>query len=381
MTGFSSRPAILFAMRYPDDVGMVWNSIVRSYDAAAKRLSPRFDCLVAFPRLTGNPKFAPRWLTSIEADFYTRPDGDRLANVVRNYRVKTIVYMGCDPATIDLPQLRASGVRTINYERDSYPVATGQPFWKRTAKQLLRRRLRWNLHDLYIANAHHQRDFLLNFACLPPERVTTIVNGVDVDYFTPGTPPDAAELGVPDTNHYVLSICQARPEKRVDFLIDAAAEVFRRAPDLSLTFVHVGDGECLQDWKAKAESLGLQNRFRFIGFRNDVLPFLRLATCLVHTAERESFGLVVAEAMACGKPVISTNAPGPAEIVLDGWTGRLMKQPDAAEFADAILKLLTEGRLEAWGNAARERAIERFDLKRQVNELADLIDKTTTLDI
>jgi glycosyltransferase involved in cell wall biosynthesis len=241
-------------------------------------------------------------------------------------------------------------------------------------KRIMRRWLRIGVHDRYIADAHHQRRFLLEFAALPPDRVDTVVNGVDLERFSPGAKQDPVSLNLPVTENYVLSVSQARPEKRLDVLIEAAEEVFRIRPGLSVTFLHVGDGQCLEKWKAKAKKHGLGDRYQFAGGKADVVPYHRLATVFAHPAERESFGYAVAEAMACGKPVIAARSSGPSEIIDEGVTGTLVEIGDVQGFARAILALLDDSsRRKQMGAAGRERAVRLYDLHRQSVELASVI--------
>jgi glycosyltransferase involved in cell wall biosynthesis len=266
------------------------------------------------------------------------------------------------------------GLKTINFEVDSYPTDFERSKFKWTLKRLLRGWLKVGVHDCYIANAHHQRRFLLDFAALPPDRIVTVVNGIDAGKFCPGQPPDPASLGLPRTDYYIVSISQARPEKRVDVAIEAAAEIFRTRPELSLTFIHIGDGQCLEPWKAKAAELGLGDRFQFPGSRSDVLPYLRLATAFVHPAERESFGFAVVEAMACAKPVVAARSAGPAEIIVPEATGFLVDSGDAKSLARELLKLVDDPSLrEGMGRAARERVLEHYDSRKQALELARAI--------
>jgi len=361
---------IAFAMRYPDDVGYVWNTVGKTFDMAAGDLQSRVRCFSTYPELTGSPAFRPTFLSPRQVDFYSNAPADREAieAFVHAEQIKTVVYMSCDPASIDLPWLRGLGVRTVCCEQDSFPVNATQPWWKSLAKQVVRRHLQHNLHDLYVAVAEHQRDFLLDFAGMPPRRVITIVNGVDTERFTPAK-SDATALGLPTTDYYSLSVGQSRPEKRVHFLIDAAAEIFRRDPDLSLTFVHVGEGPTFEADVAKAAALGLSGRFIFVGRQNDTLPYHRLASFLTHAAERESFGLVLAEAMSCGKPVIATVSPGPAEIIDPDVTGVLVAPDDLSGFADAIQRFVADrDRQQRMGAAARERAESRFSLRRAADD-------------
>jgi glycosyltransferase involved in cell wall biosynthesis len=204
--------------------------------------------------------------------------------------------------------------------------------------------------------------------------VETVVNGVDLERFTPDPRPDPTILGLPVTDHYIVSVSQARAEKRIDVLIDAASELFRHRPELSLTFVHVGGGQCLNEWKARAASLGLGDRYQFPGTRLDVVPYFRLATIFAHAAERESFGFVVAEAMACGKPVIAARSPGPSEIIDPGVTGILVEPGDVPGMARELLSLVEDPlRRERMGAAGRERCMGLYDGRRPAVELARVI--------
>jgi glycosyltransferase involved in cell wall biosynthesis len=369
-------PGVIFAMRYDNATGFVWDSMARTYDAAAALLAPVARSYVAYPAVTPNATYTPRALQPIEGDLYRteRPRRSHLAEILAACRARVVVYMGCEPREISLRFLRRHGVRTISYEQESFPPDRRQSLFRAGLKQLLRARLKYNLHDLYLANAEHQRRFLLTFAGLPAARVHTVVNGVDTDLFRPGPPPDPAAYGLPRTAHYALTVCQARPEKRVDFLIDVAAEVFRRRPDLSLTFVCVGDGQCLPTWRERADRLGLTDRFTFAGFHKDVAPLHRLASFLVHAAERESFGFVLAEAMATGRPVIASDAPGPREIIADGATGFVVAKHDVGGFAGAVVRLAEDEPLRTrLGEAALLRARELFSKAEQARRLQQII--------
>lgn len=364
-------------MRYPDDVGLVWASMARVYSGTAAELSGIARALICFPVLTDHPAFPTPWAIRIACDWYDThipASRDRIKTLVAEENIKVVLYMGCPGETVDFRFLHRLGIRTVDYEQDSYPTTYHQPWVKRATKRILRRWLKRGIHDRYVANAQHQRRFLIDFAQLPRERVDIVVNGVDVVRFEPKTCPDPATLGLPLADHYVVSISQARPEKRVDLLIDAAVELFRTRPELSLTFVHVGDGQCLDEWKRKALGLGLGNRYQFVGRQTDVAPYHQLATLFAHPAERESFGYAVAEAMACGKPVIAARSPGPAEIIDEGVTGRLVEPGDIHGFAQAMLALIDDPLLRAqMGAAGRERAVRLYDGRRQSSELANVI--------
>ena len=373
----SELPSIAFAMRYPDDVGLVWASLARGPGTAMRELAEVAGALVCFPVLTDRPAFQTPWATRLPCNWYdtqTPTSREQIQALVREHHIKVVFYWSCPSDSVDIRFLHGLGLRTINCEVDSYPPNSQQPLIKWLAKRLLRGWLAIGIHDRYVANAHHQRRFLLEFAALPAHRVETVVDGVDLERFTPEPRPEPAELDLPVSEYYVISVSQARPEKRVDVLVDTAIELFSLRPELSLTFVHVGGGQCLEEWKKRAAPLG--DRYRFTGSKSDVVPYLRLATIFVHAAERESFGYVVAEAMACGKPIIAARIPGPSELMEEGVTGILVVPGDASGMARQILGLLDDPpRRERMGLAGRERAQRHYNSRRQAVELAAILKK------
>jgi glycosyltransferase involved in cell wall biosynthesis len=374
-----TRPTVVFAMRYPDDVGLVWASQANVYAVTAAELASEAAPLLCFPVLTEKPAFDTPWTKRLACDWYdthTPASREAIAAAALEHHVRVVVYMGCPGESVDWKLFRRLGIRTLNYEVDSYPTDATQPWYKWAVKKVLRGLLHRGVHCRYAANSIQQRDFLLRFAALPASRLDTVVNGVDVERFSPGSPPDPAALGLPATDNYIVSVSQARAEKRVDVLIDAARAILDERPGASLTFVHVGGGPCLEEWKARAAALGLGDRFQFAGSKADVLPYHRLATVFVHAAERESFGFAVVEAMACGKPVVAAKSPGPCEVIVQGETGLLVGQKDPSAFARAIPALLDDrSRRERMGAAGRERAVRLYDIRRQSRELADVIRK------
>jgi glycosyltransferase involved in cell wall biosynthesis len=377
MSSTPELPCIAFAMRYSDDVGLVWASMSLIHAGVMSELAGIAQGVVCFPVLTDRPAFPTPWATRLTCDWYdthTPASRERLRAITSEHRIKVVLYVGCPGKSVDLRFLRGLGLSTVNWEVDSYPTSRYQPWFKWVAKQILRRWLGFGIHDMYVANAHHQRRFLLEFARLPPHRVETVVNGVDLDRYTPDPRPDPVDLGLPATDYYVVSVSQARPEKRIDVLIDAASEMFRLRPRLSLTFVHVGGGKCLDELKARASLLGLGDRYQFPGTRMDVVPYLRLATIFAHAAERESFGFVVAEAMACCNPVIAARSPGPAEIIETGVTGILVEPGDVQGMVRELLSLIDDlPRCKQMGMAGRARCLRLYDGRRPAIELARVI--------
>lgn len=111
-------------------------------------------------------------------------------------------------------------------------------------------------------------------------------------------------------------------------------------------------------------SAGLRENLRYIGFREDVESVYAAADVVVCASEFESFGKANIEAMACGKPVVSTRSGGPSETVLDGVSGYLVDSGDASAMAERVIELLGDSNLRAkMGLAGRQRVEESFSLE------------------
>lgn len=368
-----ARPGILFCMRYPDNEGFVWKTVARLRDRVAAQL-PGFDCLIAFPKLTGQSVHRFDHLEPVELDCYELTSANKAAlrQLVAARNIRAIVYMSALPTTLDMRFLRGLGLVTVNTEEDGFHHQQRDGVIKRGAKFVLRRVLRRQLHDLHIANSVVQGEWLKHYAQIPGSRLKVIPNGVDCAWFTPATADHAKALD--PAFRWVICASQARAEKRVDLILRCAARIMAQ-PDLAdVRFVYVGDGEALARWQDLAHQLGIGSRFVFAGQQDDLRPYYQSAVLMVHASRRESFGLVVAEAMACGLPVVASAAAGPSEIVADKVSGALVPLHDEEGFGAAMESYLRQpAMMRAHGLAGRERVAEKFSIDRQAREIAEAI--------
>lgn len=361
-------------MRYPDDTGYVWNYIAYVRDLAAEHLRSQGKCYLAFPTLTGNPSYQPSFLQPVELDCYDNSPAGRQAieAFVRQHKVKVVVFMSALPQTVCLDLLQQLGVRTVNTEDDSYDVTRRDNLVKRGVKFVLRRVLGRQTHDLHLAVSKPQRDFLLNYSMLPPARVALMENSVDCTRFCPGDQREArAQTGLDADRFWILAVAQARPEKRIDRLIDVIDSVSKQRPAARIGFVFVGDGPPVEGWKQQAAALGHADAFVFAGRQNDVRPYYRAADLMVHAAERESFGLAIVEGMACGIPVIASAAAGPKETIVDGVTGALIGMYDFEGFTRTVLKYVDDHTMtKLQGKNARAHVVAAYNVVRHGKDFA-----------
>jgi glycosyltransferase involved in cell wall biosynthesis len=189
---------------------------------------------------------------------------------------------------------------------------------------------------------------------LEPSRVRTIYNGVDTERFLP------AGRNVCRNGYRIVTTAHLIPEKGIDYLLQAFALIGRR--DARLTIA--GDGPEARSLISLAAALGLGEQVDFVGLSNDIPRLLREADVYVHPTLSEAFGLAVAEAMACGLPVIASRVGGIPELIEDGVSGLLVEPRDTRAIARAIDSLLSAPELrERLGRAARAKVIERFDVR------------------
>ena len=146
-----------------------------------------------------------------------------------------------------------------------------------------------------------------------------------------------------------------------DFL--AAADRLRQT---NAVFAVLGDdlkgqGALRRQMEAEVTRLGLEERFRFLGFRSDAPQIVQLFDIITVPSLVEPFGLASLEAMASGRPVVATRVGGIPEVVVDGVTGTLVPPRDPAALAGALADLLAAPeRREQMGTRGRERAHEVF---------------------
>jgi GT2 family glycosyltransferase/glycosyltransferase involved in cell wall biosynthesis len=190
-------------------------------------------------------------------------------------------------------------------------------------------------------------------------RLRVVYPGVDVDHGAidqgPVQPPEVLVLG------------KLVGWKRPDLALEICALARRRAPELRIRFVGApldrGD-PIVARLRERAHEPDLAGAVEFAGTTDDPRRALARATCLLHCAPREPFGLAILEALAAGRPAIAPNAGGPREIV-ESSCGSLYPPGDAAAAAQAVLDVLADpARAAAMGTAGRSRARTHFDRSR-----------------
>jgi glycosyltransferase involved in cell wall biosynthesis len=122
----------------------------------------------------------------------------------------------------------------------------------------------------------------------------------------------------------------------------------------------VGDGPLRADVERLVDEFAVRDKVIFTGSQRNIPEHLSLIDVFTLTSTRESFPLSAREAMACGTPVIAPAIGGCGEVVTDGKTGYLFEAANADALTDTMVKLLDVQRRQAFGEAAREKAVSLF---------------------
>jgi N-acetyl-alpha-D-glucosaminyl L-malate synthase BshA len=210
-----------------------------------------------------------------------------------------------------------------------------------------------------------QTETLTTFGCTAC-RIEVIHNFIDPEIYDRAKYTSVLDEEVGSSRCVLMHVSNFRPVKRVKDVVRVFAKVAAQLPSV---LVMVGDGPDRGDAEAEVRELGLQDSVFFLGKIDAVAPLLAGADLFLLPSKNESFGLSALEALACGVPVIGTDAGGMPEVVRDGVTGMLRPVGDIDGMAeDAIAILRDRNRWAEMSAAAAADARERFSLDAIVAE-------------
>jgi len=177
-----------------------------------------------------------------------------------------------------------------------------------------------------------------------------------------------ASLGTPEDAQLLLGIGRLHPVKGFDLLLDALAKL----PGVWLWLAGAGPEE--EKLTRQARALGIMDRVRFLGWRDDAAGLMASADLLVCPSNHEPLGNVVIEAWAQGLPVLATDSEGPRVLIRPGIDGMLVPRQDVDALTDMIRDLLTQEHVRhALAVAGYETYEQRFSERRVVAAYQDFI--------
>ncbi len=226
--------------------------------------------------------------------------------------------------------------------------------------------------DHFVSVSGFGRQLLMEKRGVAAERITVIHPGMAV----PG-PHDALrreairrELHIAPDELMVLTVANLRTLKGHITILEAAAQM---QGAIKTVFVFAGEDRSDGEVAREAESLGVQQAVRLMGFQKNVYDYLNAADLFLLPSQSEGLPLSILEAMAMGVPVIATPVGGIPEIINDGEQGLLVPPRDAAAVAAALRRLAADKPLRAaLGQGGRDRIAAKFSLHGMITQYQDL---------
>lgn len=172
--------------------------------------------------------------------------------------------------------------------------------------------------------------------------IEKVYNFVDKREYYPIDMTEYKRELAPNGEKILIHVSNFRPVKRTQDVVRIFDLVRQRHP---AKLLFIGEGPETPVTRQMVAELGLKKDVRFLGKQDNLASIYSLADILLLTSEKESFGLVALEAMACGKPVIATRAGGVPEVVEDGVTGFLRPIGDIEGMAEKVIELIQDDQL------------------------------------
>lgn len=170
--------------------------------------------------------------------------------------------------------------------------------------------------------------------------------------FENAAPTDRASLDTPADAPVALALARLHEKKGLDTLLDATKQI-----DGLYVWI-AGEGPLEGALRAQARALGLEDRVRFLGWRNDRGSLLAACNLVAFPSRYEPFGTVTVDAWAAGRPLVAADAVGPAAYVESGVSGLVVPKNDDEALANAMRRVIEDkalaDKLVAGGKAAYE---------------------------
>jgi glycosyltransferase involved in cell wall biosynthesis len=226
--------------------------------------------------------------------------------------------------------------------------------------------------DRLIAVSPTEAQEAVAWGVVPPQKVVTIPNGVDLRCLS--SPQERETIrrregwdGAP----VVGTVARMTPQKDPETWLAVASRLAAARPDVR--FVWVWGGEQEQHVRQRARELGLEGRLDFAGYREDARQLLGAFDVFLLTSRFEGLPYTPIEAMASGTPVVATDVVGTRDVVRHGETGLLAPPGDVDALAGRVARLLEDGHLAGrLAGAGKADVRKRFSMQTMVARTAAL---------
>ncbi len=230
--------------------------------------------------------------------------------------------------------------------------------------------------DLYICNSMAGLRWLRRYLQSELNSCEAILNGVippvlmDLDR----RQELIRELNLESGQQLLLAIGRLVSEKRQIDVIRAVAKLTKNGRNVRLLIIGVGD--CQNELEAEIRALGLESVVQLIGLRQDIDQLLQMDAILCHVSSVEGQANVLLEAMATGKPIVTSDIPNNTELIENMKTGLVVPLHSPDSIARAIEQLMDDNELaDRLGSACRKQILEQHSVEAMVDKYHDLYHK------
>lgn len=174
----------------------------------------------------------------------------------------------------------------------------------------------------------------------PDKEIHTIYNFIDEKTYVPSDPGNLKEtLGINKDEKVLIHISNFRKVKNIPDVIKSFDKIIEQ---IDAKLLLVGEGPEMESIQQLVSEMGLEDAVIFTGKRKDMAQLLAISDMMFHLSEKEAFGLVLLEAMACGVPSVASDRGGIPEVITDGENGFIVPYGDINAAVDKVLQLLSD---------------------------------------
>lgn len=205
----------------------------------------------------------------------------------------------------------------------------------------------------------------------PDKDICTVYNFIDErEYHRKDVGNLKQDYGISDDEKVIIHVSNFRQVKRVQDVVRTFKRIHERIPSKLLL---VGDGPDMRNVSQLVKELNLEDAVLFLGKQDNVAELYSISDLKLLFSEKESFGLVLLEAMACGVPCIGTRIGGIPEVIEDGVTGYICELGDVETAASKAVQLLSDQQLhQQISRGALQAVNQKFHSTEIVNQYEQL---------
>lgn len=271
-------------------------------------------------------------------------------HVVRTHRYRSNLYGRLAAFLAGVPVIIASV--HDNYRTDKRP------------KRRIMNRILSKITDKIVAVSENVKEDIIRYDSIDPSKIEVIPNGIDVERFNPekNTADIRKEFSLEEDDIVIGFIGRIVPAKGLEYLLNALP--YLKEEFKSIKLLIVGEGSLVEELKERAKKNNIFDNILFIGRRRDIPEILASINIFVMPSIAEGLPNALLEAMAMGKPIVTTEVGGIPEIVKNGFNGLLVPPRDTLSLSKAIKELISNDRLAAkLGQAARDLVHDNLSIK------------------